>query len=213
VQGVRLRTLVGSLRDVEWTRVQTNFLVVFPSGVLEQAPQFHVLVTRAPDTRSSAAFQQAVVRDFPNISVIDLGLVLDIVDDILRKIGTVIRFMAMFCLCTGIVVLIASVMISRYQRMREGVLLRTLGADRRQVLAINGLEYLFLGALAGLTGVLIAMAGSWALARFVFETDFRPDLSVALQAFAAVCALTVGIGLANSRFVVNRPPLEILREE
>lgn len=213
IQGMRIRTLVGSLRDVEWNRVQTNFFVVFPTGVLEKAPQFHVLVTRTPDARSSAAFQQAVVRDFPNISVIDLGLVLSVVDTLLEKIGTVIRFMAMFCLCTGIVVLIASVMISRYQRMRESVLLRTLGADRRQVLAINGLEYLFLGALAALTGVLISMAGSWALARFVFETTFRPDLIAALEAFAAVCALTVGIGLANSRFVVNRPPLEILREE
>lgn len=213
VQGMRVQTLVGSLRDVEWNRVQTNFFVVFPTGVLEKAPQFHVLVTRTPDERSSAAFQQAVVRDFPNISIIDLGLVLSVVDTLLEKIGTVIRFMAMFCLCTGIVVLIASVMISRYQRMRESVLLRTLGADRRQVLAINGLEYLFLGALAAFTGVLISMAGSWALARFVFETGFRPDLLAALEAFAAVCALTVGIGLANSRFVVNRPPLEILREE
>jgi putative ABC transport system permease protein len=213
VQGMRIQTLVGSLRDVEWNRVQTNFLIVFPTGVLEKAPQFHVLVTRTPDERSSAAFQQAVVRDFPNISIIDLGLVLSVVDTLLEKIGTVIRFMAMFCLCTGIVVLIASVMISRYQRMRESVLLRTLGADRRQVLAINGLEYLFLGALAALTGVIISMAGSWALASFVFETAFRPDLLAALEAFAAVCALTVGIGLANSRFVVNRPPLEILREE
>ena len=213
IQGMRIRTLVGSLRDVEWNRVQTNFFVVFPTGVLEKAPQFHVLVTRTPDARSSAAFQQAVVRDFPNISVIDLGLVLSVVDTLLEKIGTVIRFMAMFCLCTGIVVLIASVMISRYQRMRESVLLRTLGADRRQVLAINGLEYLFLGTLAAFTGVLISMAGSWALARFVFETSFRPDLLAAFEAFAAVCALTVGIGLANSRFVVNRPPLVILREE
>lgn len=213
VQGMRLQTLVGSLRKVEWNRVQTNFFVVFPVGVLEKAPQFHVFVTRVPDAPRSAAFQQAVVRDFPNISVIDLGLVLSVVDTLLEKISMVIRFMAMFCLCTGIVVLIASVMISRYQRMRESVLLRTLGAHRRQVLAINGLEYLFLGGLAAFAGVLISMAGSWTLAHFVFETTFRPDLLAAAEAFTAVCALTVGIGLANSRFVVNRPPLEILRED
>jgi putative ABC transport system permease protein len=213
VQGAMIPTVVGSLREVDWNRIQTNFLVVFPQGVLEEAPQFHVLMTRVPDVETSAKFQQAVVRSFPNVSIIDLNLVLSVLDDILGKIGFVIRFMALFCLTTGLVVLIASVLISKYQRMRESVLLRTIGASRQQIFSITALEYVFLGTLAALAGIVLALLGSWALAHYVFETPFRPDWLSVLWVFLAVVGLTVLIGIANSRFIVNKAPLEVLREE
>ncbi|MFN7280586.1 MAG: ABC transporter permease [bacterium] len=212
VQGAPMATIVGSLRQVEWNRIQTNFLVLFPAGVLEKAPKFHVLVSRVESPEHSARYQQAVVKAFPNVSIIDLGLVLDVVSALLDKIGFVIRFMALYCMATGIVVLIASVLISKYQRIRESVLLRTIGASRRQILAITAIEYLMLGALAALTGILLAMGGSWILAEQVFDTTFRPDWLPVLGVFAGVCLLTVGIGMTNSRQVVNRPPLEVLRD-
>lgn len=212
VQGAPMATIVGSLRQVEWNRIQTNFLVLFPAGVLEKAPKFHVLVSRVGSQEYSARYQQAVVKAFPNVSIIDLGLVLDVVSALLDKIGFVIRFMALYCMATGIVVLIASVLISKYQRMRESVLLRTIGAGRRQILAITAIEYFMLGALAALTGILLAMGGSWILAEQVFETAFRPEWLPVIGVFTGVCLLTVGIGMANSRQVVNRPPLEVLRD-
>jgi putative ABC transport system permease protein len=213
VQGAMIPTVVGSFREVDWNRIQTNFFVVFPTGVLEEAPQFHVLMTRVPDVETSAKFQQAVVRSFPNVSIIDLNLVLSVLDDILGKIGFVIRFMALFCLTTGLVVLIASVLISKYQRMRESVLLRTIGASRRQIFSITALEYVFLGTLAALAGIVLALLGSWALAHYVFETPFRPAWVSVLWVFLAVVGLTVLIGIANSRFIVNKAPLEVLRAE
>jgi len=213
VQGVPMATVVGSLRQVDWRRIQTNFRVVFPGGVLESAPQFHVLVTRVPSPEASARFQQAVVKKFPNISVIDLGLVLSVLDEILDKIGFVIRFMAAFSMLTGLIVLIASVLISKYQRIQEAVLLRTLGASRRQILIITALEYFFLGALAAATGILLSLSGSLALARYSFDSSFSPHLGVVALLFAGVCGLTILIGLYNSRSVLNKPPLEILRSE
>jgi putative ABC transport system permease protein len=213
VQGALIPTIVGSLRSVDWNRIQTNFLVVFPTGVLEAAPQFHVLMTRVPNKESAARFQQAVVRQFPNISIIDLGLVLGVIDKLLDKIGFVIRFMAGFSIITGLVVLIASVLISKYQRIQESVLLRTLGANRRQIFLITALEYFFLGALAALAGIVLSLAGSWLLARFTFETAFTPQWGNLLLVALAISGLTVLIGLFNSRAVLNRPPLEILREE
>ena len=170
-------------------------------------------MTRVPSVEVSARFQQAAVKEFPNMSIIDLGLVLRVVDDILNKIGFVIRFMAAFCMITGLVVLIASVLISKYQRMRESVLLRTMGASRRQIYAITALEYFFLGALAAFAGILLSLLGSWALAHYVFETSFTPHIIPIFIIFFSVCALTVLIGLSNSRFIVSKPPLEILREE
>jgi putative ABC transport system permease protein len=211
VQGVQMPAYVSSIRKVNWNKVQTNFQVVFPTGVLEDAPQFQVLLTHVPSNKVSAAFQQAVVRNFPNVSIIDLGLVLSVLDELLSKISYVIRFMSAFSIITGIVVLISAVRISKYQRIQESVLLRTLGASRKQILAITALEYLFLGSLSALTGILIAFAGSWLLAKYSFEIPYSVSYLPALVLFFIISILTVIIGLLNSRGVLNKPPLEILR--
>ena len=134
-------------------------------------------------------------------------------DEVLEKIGFVIRFMAGFSIATGLIVLIASVFVSKYQRMQESILLRTLGASRRQIFLIIMLEYFFLGALAAATGILLALAGSWALARFSFDAPFHPSFLPAVVLFFSISFLTVIIGLFNSRGVVSLPPLEILRRE
>jgi len=213
VQGTEMQTVVGSFRQIDWKGIRTNFLVVFPKGLLETAPQFHVLLSRVPSQEVSAQFQQAMVKQYPNVSIIDLGLVLHILDALMSKIGFVIRFMAGFSIITGIVVLIASVLISKYQRIKESVLLRTLGASRKQVFAITALEYWFLGSLAALTGILLALGASWALAHYIFDTPFHPQLLPALILFLLVCVLTVVTGLVNSRSILNKPPLEVLRQE
>ena len=213
VQGAPLRTIVGGTRSVELGQVQPSFLVLFPRGVLEQAPQFWVEVTRTPTPAALAGVQQALLRQFPNVSAIDLGLILATLDDIIGKVSFVIRFMAGFSILTGLLVLSSSVVISRYQRVRESVLLRTLGASRRQILRITLVEYGLLGLLAALAGIGLAVLAAWALAVFVFEASFGPAALPLLGLAALVTALTAGIGLLNSRDVLRRSPLEVLRAE
>jgi putative ABC transport system permease protein len=213
VQGMMLPTIVGSIRQIDFRRIQPNFRIVFPRGVLETAPQFYVLITHIPSSEVSAHFQQAVVRRYPNISVIDLELILSVLDDILNKIAFVIRFMAGFSICTGLIVLIASVLISKYQRIQESVLLRTMGASRKQMLIITSLEFFFLGAFGAGTGIVLSLAGSWALAKFSFEDSFSPEWPALTGLFLAISAITVLIGIFNSREIINKPPLEILRKE
>jgi len=213
VQGMLIPTVVGSLREVNWSRMQTNFRVVFPTGVLESAPQFHVLMTKVPSNEISAKFQGAVVRAFPNVSVIDLALVLQLLDEILNKIGFVIRFMAGFSMVTGWIVLLSAVWTSKNQRIRESILLRTLGASRKQILAINAIEHFFLGALATAAGLILALTGSWLLARFSFESTFNPPLIPILLLFVGVVLLVVITGLWSTRKILNQPPLKILRTE
>ena len=213
VQGALVETYLGHTREVDWQRVQTNFLVVFPMGVLEKAPQFHVLMTRADSEKVSANFQRALVKNYPNISVIDLALILSTLDNILDKIAFVIRFMALFSIITGLIVLVSSVIISKFQRIRESVLLRTLGAHKRQIFRINALEYFFLGSLASASGILISLVGSWALAYFNFELEFIPDFIPMIAVYLIITGITVAIGLLNHRAIVQKPPLEILREE
>jgi putative ABC transport system permease protein len=172
-----------------------------------------VLIAKVRTPEESARFQQAVVSRWPSVSVIDLRMVLSVLGDVLGKIGFVIRWMAGFSMLTGVVVLIASVLISKFQRIRESVLLRTLGATRRQVRVILLLEYFFLGALAAATGLLLSIGFGQALAEWSFDTTLTVHWLSVAALFGFVCGLTMLIGLYNSRGVLNKPPLEVLRRE
>ncbi|MGB7393838.1 MAG: ABC transporter permease, partial [Pricia sp.] len=121
VQGVLMETEVASIRAVDWGRIQLNFSVLFPTGVLESAPQFRVLTTYTPNESTSAELQRELVKKFPTVSILDLRQLLTVVDDILGKISWVINFMAFFSILTGIIVLIGSVRTSKYQRIKESV--------------------------------------------------------------------------------------------
>ena len=213
VQGVPIRARVASLRAVEWQRLQPNFFVVFPEGVLEAAPQFHVVAVRVGSPAQSAAVQQAVVRAYPNVSAIDVGLVLEVFDDLFAKVSLVVRFMAAFVVATGVVVLVGAVLTARFQRVHESVLLRTLGATRRQVRQIMLVEYGVLGVLAAATGGVLSVGANWLLMRFVFEVGFAAPPLPLLAAVAAVTALTLVTGLASSRGICDHPPLAVLRQE
>ena len=211
VQGVMVHTRIASLRQVDWRRVQANFFVVFPRGVLEEAPVWFILATRTRDAQESARVQQVVVRDFPTVSVLDLTLVLKTVDEVVGKIAFAVRFMALFTITTGLLVLVGAVWSGRTQRISECVLLRTLGASRNQLLGILFTEYLFLGALGAATGGILALAASWALATFAFKMAFSFDLLPVLIGCAAVCLVTVISGLLASTGLTRHPPLMVLR--
>ena len=213
VQGVPVYTTVASVRKVDWSRFEPNFFVVFPAGVLEDAPTFNVLATRADGAAASARVQADTVAKFPGVSAIDLSLVAATIKGIIDKATTAVRLLSVFTVGTGLLVLVAAVFTGRYERVKEGVLLRTLGASRRQIYRILVIEYLCLGTLAALTGILLAAAGNWAVAVFVFKLPWTPAPGAMAAAWALVTALTVGIGLLASRGVCDHPPLEILRAE
>ncbi len=213
VQGVLMETTVGSIRTVDWARLQMNFMVVFPTGVLEEAPQFHVVTAYVPDAPSSAALQRNLIRQFPNVSVIDLRQIYTIVEDVLDKVAWVINFMAFFSILTGIIVLIGSVRTSKYQRIRESVLLRTMGAKGRQILNITALEYFYLGVLGSLVGILLSLVGSQLLATLLFEEPFVPSGVPFYLFLPGITILVLAIGLSNIRSVLKSPPLEVLRKE
>ena len=213
VQGALIKTYLGSTREVDWNRVQTNFLVLFPIGVLEEAPQFNVVVTKTNSADYAARYQQAIVRNFPNISIIDLGLILNTLEEVLGRVSFVIRFMALFSIATGLLVLLSSVITSKYQRIEENVLLRTMGASKGQIWKILFTEYFMLGSIAAIAGLVISMIGSWLLAKFVFEIGYVPNYVALLSVFCIITSLTIIIGLANSRSVINNPPLQVIRKE
>jgi putative ABC transport system permease protein len=213
VQGVPVPSRVAALREVEWARFEPNFFVVFPEGPLDDAPQTYVLLSRVDEALRRARLQRAVVEAHPNVSTLDLAQVQRAIEGVLDKVVLAIRFMALFSLAAGAVVLAGAVAASRYQRVREGALLRTLGARRSQLLRILLAEYAVLGALAALAAILLSAAAGWALARFVFGVPFALPGPALASLLVSVLALTVAVGLAGSTEVWRRPPLEVLRAE
>lgn len=213
VQGRMIETEISSVRTVDWRRMQTNFFFVFPEGVLERAPSFHVVMTRADTEESSADLQTAVTRAFPNVSSIDITLVLNVFEAIFSKIAFVVRFMALFSILTGLIVLAGAVLVSRFQRVEESVLLKTLGGSKATVISIMTVEYVVLGIAAALTGMILSLTAGWALARFLFDTEFVVDPLSLLLVLLGVVGLTVLIGFLNSRGVYGKQALEVLRSD
>jgi putative ABC transport system permease protein len=213
VQGVLLPSRVASLREVRWARFEPNFFAVFPEGPLEAAPQTWVTLARVPDEALRARLQRSLVERYPNLSALDLTEVQKALDDILGRVAWAVRFMALFSVGAGLAVLLGAVAESRTERLREAVLLKTLGATRRQVLRVVAVEYASLGLLAATIGLLLALASGAALMHFAFEgAAVVPYASLAALAVAIV-ALTVGLGASGSLEVFRRTPLEVLRSE
>lgn len=213
VQGVPVAARVTSLRRVDWKRLAPNFFVVFPEGVLETAPKFFVVAARAANPTESAKAQQAVVSAFPNVSALDLALVMQTLDGIFAKVQFVVQFMSLFTVATGVIVLAGAVTTGRFQRVRETVLLRTLGASRAQLMKIQLVEYAVLGALGAAVGGGLAYGAGAALAVWVFEAPVVLPLTPLLVAVVLVAALTVATGLLAGRGITRQPPLEVLRQE
>jgi putative ABC transport system permease protein len=213
VQGVSIPTRVGSLREVEWARFEPNFFVVFPAGALEDAPQSYVTLTRVTDAAERGRFQRRLAERFGNVSTLDLTLLQEALEQLVQRVVLAIRFMALFSLGVGVLVLVGALATSRFQRVREGALLRTLGATRAQVFRVVLAEYFTLGLIASIVALLLASLAGWAVSRFVFEGTFRLPALPLSALMLLVTGLTVIVGLANSRDVVRRPPLEVLRQD
>lgn len=212
VQGVQVPTRVTSLREVTWTRFQPNFFAVFSPPTLQGAPKQYVLLSSVTGAPAVAGLQRDVVTRFPNVSSLDLSLIKESVEKIAAKVTAAIRFMALFSLAMGIPVLFSAVAATRRERIREGVLLKTLGATRGQIARILLAEYSLLGLLGSLTGMLLAIAGGWGLTHYVFDSAFTPALGAAAAIALTMLALTVTIGLLAGRDVFRETPMSALRD-
>ena len=213
IQGLSLDVEISSIREVDWNQVRANFFFVFPTGVLEDAPTMYILATRTPDAQMTAKVQSELINRYPNVSAIDLRLILATVDDILTKISWVVQFMALFTIFAGLLVMAGTIITSRYQRIRESVLLRTLGADSKIIKRILFIEFASVGLLASLVGGFVSVAATWALMTFLFKLPLDVAWDMVAYGMLAMMALTTITGMLNSRGITNQSPLEILRQE
>ncbi len=213
VQGVPIHVRIGGIRKVDWSNDPPNFIFVFPTGVLENAPQVFVSTTRIDDQQIANRFQQQLIMQYPNVSLIDLRLILSTVNSLFDKLSVIVSFLALFSIITGLIVLAGAVINSKFVRMKENVLLRTIGARTSHITKITLIEYTYLGLFSALTGMVLSLGGGWLLTTYFFEITFAFDWLEITTIGLGVVFMTIAIGWWNSREVINTPPLQVLRRE
>jgi putative ABC transport system permease protein len=184
---------------------------MFSPGALDGMPVSFIGTARMPPSRV-AEFQSRLFRQFPGITSIDVGQVLARIQDLLNVVSSVIRFVSIFAVIAGLVLLACSVVSTRRQRIRESILLKTLGATRAQVAGIQAAEFLILGATAGLVGGILAAIAADILLGRLLKTDFDFQWMPLLATVAGTALLSIATGWIANRGVLNHKPLEILRE-
>lgn len=212
VQGVPVESVVRSLRHVDWGHAGVNFFVVFPPGVLEQAPQTSVLLLRLADAGARAAFQRDLVGRFPNVAALDATLLLGALSALVHDMVLAVRLLALFALATGLAVLVAAAAASRDERTREALLLRTLGASSRTLRRILATEATALACLATGLGSALALAAAWALVHWLFDLPFDPPWGELAALVLSTLAVTAGLGASGGRPARVASPLAALRE-
>jgi putative ABC transport system permease protein len=212
VQGIPVETTIASVRRVRWEAGRQNFNIVFPLGTIEDAPTIFAVTLFSGSRLDSAQLQNEVVRQFPNVSLIDLSLIFETVNEVLDRAAFVIKFMAAFTIATGLTVLAGSILTSRYQRMRESVLLRTLGASGSFVRQLIGIEFIILGSLAAVAGIGLSMIAAALVLQGIFDLPMSWDPLALVLTVVSIILLTLVTGLLTSRGIAGKPPLAVLRE-
>ncbi|HST53600.1 MAG TPA: FtsX-like permease family protein [Pyrinomonadaceae bacterium] len=214
IQGRKLSARVTSVRQVDWRNSRTGFLILFRPGALENAPQTFVGAIDGPTSEPERTrFQRAIVDRFPNVSVIDVADIVRSVSRILSNITLAVTFIGGFVLLSGVLILVGSIAMTKFQRVYEAAVLKTLGARRRVLLTMMLAEYGLLGLVAGVVGALASNAVAYAIARYVFEIDWTFAPAVNVAGVAATVLLVGAVGVLSSLDVLTRKPLAILRAQ
>jgi putative ABC transport system permease protein len=213
VEGVALHTRIVGVRRHQGMAVEPNFAVVFPPGAVDGAPAKTLLFIRSPAPAATAQLSNLLAGSFPRVRSFDIAVLLETVERVFAKVSLVVDFVAFFTVATGMIILASAVVAGRHQRARESVLLRSLGATRRQLRTIQLVEYASVGLLAGLFGCGLAGLANFLLAKFLLKIPAGGGWGELALAAAVMVAVTVATGVFADRGLARLSPLEILREE
>ncbi|MEP6873689.1 MAG: FtsX-like permease family protein [Burkholderiales bacterium] len=211
IGGIQASGRITSLRKVDWSSMRVNFFVLFPSASMPDLPVSYIGAYRAPEV-GAAAFDNALSREFPNITNVDVSASIAQIQKVLDQVVRAVEFLFGFTLAAGLVVLFAAITATREARSREFAVMRALGASGRLLAQVQRAELLGVGALAGVLASFAAMAVGWALARYVFEFSWNPSPWVPLAGGAAGALLALAAGWWGLREVLRRPVVQTLRQ-
>lgn len=214
VLGRKITARITSIRRVDWRNARTGFLVIFRPGSLDDAPAMYISAIKGPtDNTARAQLQRELVDKASNISVVDIRDIIEIARGIVRKVSLAVSFVGGFVFLSGLLILIGSVAMTKYHRLYESAILKTLGAKRKLIVWTLLVEYGVLGLLAGLIGSAAAIGLTWAISEQALKINWRFIPSVNLLGVAATLVLVILVGVLSSWDVMIKKPLGILRNE
>jgi putative ABC transport system permease protein len=213
--GREVSARVTSVRKVEWDNVANGgFVFVFRPGPIERVPHsFVTFVTGLTAAAARAGFQRDLAGGYPNVSAIDVREILKSVQDILNNVTLAVTVVGAVMLVSGILILIGAVAMTKFQRLYDAAIYRTLGASTWRLASMVAIEYGLIGALAGLMGAVGALGLSFVVSRELLEIDWAASPALIAIGIAATTALVALVGLISSLDVVFRKPLRTLRTE
>jgi putative ABC transport system permease protein len=215
ILGRAIEATVASIRKVEWADARAGgFMFVFRPGALESAPAtFIAPIKGPPGPAERARFQRDLTARFANVSIIDIREILAGATRVLRNVSLAVTVVGSLVLVSGILILIGSISMTRFQRIYEAAILKTLGATARHVAGMLAVEYALIGAVAGVIGSVGALGLSWAVGRFVLDLPWEPALGPVAAGIAASSVLVAAVGVLASLDVLRGKPLSTLRAE
>jgi putative ABC transport system permease protein len=212
IQGNTVSAEVSSIRKVEWGNFSTNFYMILSPGAIAGVPFTYVATVRVLP-QQEVPLQEAVVASFPNVSAINIGDVLEGFARVLDRLSLVIRAVALFCVAAGGLVMAAALAATRYRRLYESVILKALGATRGLIARAFAAEYVLLGAVAGLIGLILGSGLSWTVLRLVFDLPWSMAPRVLGIGLFLTMSLTLIVGFASTYRILGQRPLAVLRHE
>lgn len=215
VLGRIITARVTSVRRVDWQDFRAGgFMFVFRPGTFDGAPHTYISALQGPrDPDARARMQGAVAARFPNVSVIDLREILQTIQTIVNNVTLAVTVVGILVLLSGVLILVGAVSMTKFRRVYEAAILKTLGASSRLIATMLVLEYGVLGAIAGTVGALGAIVLSWAIARYALELPWDPTPSITISGIIATSILVAAIGVLASFDVLRHKPLATLRAE
>jgi putative ABC transport system permease protein len=210
IAGQAREARITSLRKVDWASMRANFFMLFPVAQMPDLPMTYMAAFRSPER--SAGFDNALVKQFPNITSVDMRSTLAQVQRVMDQVIRAVEYLFGFTLAAGVMVLLAAVGASRQAREREYAIMRALGASRHLLAQVQRTELLGLGWLAGFMASTMALVVGWALARFAFEFAWAPPLWAPLAGGALGAALAWAAGSLSLSGVLRQPVMQTLRQ-
>ena len=209
IAGLLYESRITSIRHVDWSSMRVNFFVIIPRGQMDDVPTTYIAAFRAPEIQG---FDNNLLKQFPNVTNVDMGAALKQVQGVLEQVVGAVEFLFLFTLATGLVVLFAAVTATREERAREYAVLRALGASNRLLAQVQRAELAGVGALAGFLATSVAVAMGWGLARYAFEFSWSPSPWAPLIGAVVGALLALAAGWWGLREVLNRPVVQTLRQ-
>jgi putative ABC transport system permease protein len=212
IQGVPLQARISSIRSRTRESIRPFFYFVFPENTLRDAPQTIFTAVRVARQQTSA-LQTRIAENFPNVSVIDTTQLLTVLSAVVKKLSLIIRFFAAFSTVAGILIILSSILATRYARIQEAVYYKILGARSNFVVKVFTLENLVLGLVSAALALLLSQAGSWLICLKVLNISYRPFIFQSILLVIATILLVVTVGLVPSISILRKKPIVYLREQ